>query len=112
MNSEGIVHHPAFLSTSLNPHIAKSFALTHRHAEDLDSTTGKHIPQIHSMQIHIPEGSKHGSYVGHIVPATKEREFIIDKGKNFKIHKTEMNVEKAPSGYDVAHYIHHATIEN
>lgn len=110
MNSNGIVHHPAFLSASLNPHIAKSFAIGHRHAEDLDTTTDKTLPQIHSMQIHIPEGSRHGAYVAHVVPATKEREFLIDKGKNLKIHHTDKHIEKTAAGYDVVHYIHHTEI--
>lgn len=111
MNSKGIVHHPGFISASLNPHVATSFALGHKtHEPYMSDHEHKIIYQIHSLHIKIPKGSYHGAYVGGVSPATTEREFIINKGKNLKINHTEVMPKQLINGDHIIHHIHHANI--
>ena len=81
MNSEGILHHPAYLSTSLNKSTAKRFS-------PHDNKNEKNV-----LKIHVPEGSS-GSYVGHISFNPKEKEFILPAGTNLKYHHTKIEVDR------------------
>ena len=60
---------PAFTSATLNPQIAKKHALSPE--EDVE--------EAHMMRIHIPKGSKHGTYI--------ERHTKIDMSTKPEIHK-------------------------
>ena len=69
-------HLPAFTSASLSPQIALNFS----NWEENYGATKRHI-----LKIHIPKGSKHGAYVDHM-SGHGEHEFLLDKGKNIRIH--------------------------
>jgi len=78
MNSEGIVHHPAYLSTSLRERVAHYFAGNHVSKSNLE----KHI-----MKIHVPKG--HPTAYAANLGLTNEREMILPRGTNLKHIKTE-----------------------
>lgn len=80
-NSKGIFHHPAFMSTSLHPHIARLFSSTagYKHQDNY---------HYHVLRIHIPKGHP-GAYVNHISDFTGQKEFILPSGMNFKYHGTK-----------------------
>ena len=67
-------HLPAFTSTSIDPTVAEDFST---------ETPGKHK---HILKIHIPKGSEHGRFVGHVSRFELEHEFLLNKGRNLKIH--------------------------
>jgi hypothetical protein len=85
-NSEGIMHHPAYLSTSIDESVGNSFA--HR-----NKTSDKGINHTHILKIHVPKG-----HPGAYVPATGldlnyEKEFILPRGTNLKhIKKTKEDI--------------------
>jgi len=93
MNEQGIVHHPAYLSTSLSEEKAKMFAGLHYS----DSRPEKHL-----MKIHIPQGHP-GAYVGHFMTRPTEREFILPRGTNLKHVKTEVTKDYSGDTYHVHH---------
>ena len=99
INKEGIVKHPAYLSTSLDKNIAKAFARSHAVSSDN-----------HILKIDVPKGHK-GAYVAHIGGLSKEKEFILPRGLNMKIKSTskrnEINkITKRKETY----LIHHVSI--
>ena len=62
------------------------------------------------LKIHIPKGSKHGAYIAHMSGLPNEKEFLIDKGKNIRIHprpEIHRHIDK-----DTKTYIWHAHIED
>ena len=87
MNSEKVVHHPAYMSTSLDKDIAKGFA-SDKPASPRQAK-GKHI-----LAIHVPEGHP-GAYVGHISHVSSEREFVLPRDTKLKHIKTESEVESS-----------------
>lgn len=86
-----VVHHPSFVSTSLSVNKAMDFAS--RNNGDL-------------LQLHIPEKHK-GVYVDHISDFA-EREFLLPRGLNFRIHPDKEKVLITPTR---TFRVHHATIE-
>src|ERR1700722_4866973 len=81
-NKEGVVHHPAYLSTSLNKRIAQGFANSNRHPDRNNGT----IDHAHTLKINVPKGHS-GAYVGNkgISEAPKEKEFILPRGLNLRL---------------------------
>lgn len=88
---KSIVHHPSFVSTSLSVNRAMDFAS--RNNGDL-------------LQLHIPEQHK-GVYIDHISDFS-EREFLLPRGLNFRIHPDKEKVLITPTR---KFRVHHATIE-
>ena len=82
-NKEGVVHHPAYLSTSLERGRASAFS-------DLKKGNVRHV-----ISIKIPKGSK-GAYIGDHSYNQDEREFLIPRGANLKHIKTEVREENHP----------------
>lgn len=70
---------PAFTSTSMEPEVARQFVEKH-YDSDKDEFHS------HFLKIKIPEGSRHGMYVGHHSSVSHENEFILDKNKRLHIH--------------------------
>ena len=89
-------HLPAFTSTSIDPTVAEDFST---------ETPGKHK---HILKIHIPKGSEHGRFVGHVSRFELEHEFLLNKGKNLKIHPKPEYYKKDGHHY----FIWHAHIED
>jgi hypothetical protein len=76
----GHVHHPAYISTSLDHDVAKGFAQHQR-------VSGKHI-----LAIHVPEGHA-GAYLGHISHVAEEREFVLPHGLTLKRSHTDTQMK-------------------
>ena len=97
-DEKNMVHHPAYLSTSLNKHSASFFAPL----KSLDADGEKYTR--HIMKIHVPKGHP-GAYVDHISMNQGEREFILPRGTNLKYKGTQSL--KDPNGYEnEKYYIH------
>jgi hypothetical protein len=96
-NSEGIVHHPAYLSTSIKKDVAEGFSDDHKNEEKGEA---------HILKIHVPKG-----HPGVYVPATEsglnyEREFILPRGTNLKHIKTT----KEDIGNNSKRFTHHMKV--
>lgn len=75
------VHHPAFLSTTID----KSVAIN----RDINSTRNKNGDSHHHiLHINVPEGHN-GAYIDHISSLRGEREFLLPRGLNMRYHRTE-----------------------
>jgi hypothetical protein len=90
MNSEGIVHHPAYLSTSLNREVARTF-----NRWDNDSK------QFNMLKIHVPKNHP-GIYVGNHTKWKSEKELILPRGINLKHIKSE---KSGPSPFNCLHHM-------
>ena len=86
-----VVHHPSFISTSLTVNKAMDFAS--RGNGDL-------------VEIHLP-GNHNGVYIDHVSDYA-EREFLLPRGLNLRIHKDKEKVLITPTK---KFRVHHATIE-
>ena len=103
-NSEGIVHHPAYISTSLKKDTAIDFASNHQ-THDEEGNIHNHI-----LKIHVPKGHS-GAYIANISKMKGEKEFLLPRGLNMKI--TGYHNEKYPrgnSGKNNIYHIHHMEI--
>ena len=88
-----IVEHPSYISASICPAKAASFA----------KSNGGDI-----IKIHLPKNYP-SAYVGHISQHPGEREIILPKGLNLKIHNDKKMYHHDSMGNTV---VHHTTIEN
>jgi hypothetical protein len=71
-DSNNVVHHPAFMSTTLNKDFAKTWERKHNHI----------------LKINVPKESP-GAYVEHFSAVPGQNEFILPHGHNLKYKKTE-----------------------
>ncbi len=106
-NSEGVMHHPAYISTSIYKPVAINRDINSK--EDAEGNFHHHI-----LKIHVPEGHK-GVYVDHASNYRGEFEFILPRGLNLKHTKTETSFEKMynyqKEKYTKKHiHIHHMEI--
>lgn len=92
LRSQEVVHHPSFISTSISPSAARSFA----------TQKGGDI-----VKIHVPKGHP-GVYIHGVTNYEGEREFVLPKGLNLRIHPDK---EETLIHDDKAYRVHHATIE-
>jgi len=81
MNKKGIVHHPAYLSTSLSKNKATEFG-------SFGYQNGYN--KYHVMRISVPKGHA-GAYVDHYSNSPNEREFILPRGLNLKHIHTQVH---------------------
>jgi len=82
-NAEGIVHHPAYLSTSLKRNVAEKFSTMN---QTYDESVDK--PARHLYKIKVPQGSS-GAFVAHHTVFPDENEFILPRGTNLKHEHTQ-----------------------
>jgi hypothetical protein len=75
MNDKNIVHHPAYISTSLSNQTAQKFTMAHY--GDI-----KHV-----LKINVPKGHP-GAYVDHMSENPGEHEFVLPRGLNLKYKGT------------------------
>ena len=85
-DSKGIVHHPAYISTSLSKKVASGLKWNER----VDS---KGITHHHVYEINIPKGSK-GAYLGRRSACPTQREFLLARGTNLKYIDTHTQEDK------------------
>lgn len=110
MNADKIVHHPAYLSGSLNKNVAKDFGKGEYKLYTPGETAKDHVKQV--LNIHVPKGHP-GAYVEHLSETAGEYEFILPRGTNLKYshtirHHIYQN-EKTSSGgkyYVDEHHMH------
>ncbi len=91
LQRKDVVHHPSYISTSLTINKAVDFA---------SSKNGDLV------EIHVPKDHD-GMYIDHMSDFS-EREFLLPRGMNLRIHKDKQKVLVTPSKTFTVHY---ATIE-
>jgi len=101
MNAAGVLHHPAYMSTSINKEYPKHWY--HKNevqlkAEDVGEKKyliGHDAVEQHVLKIRVPKGMP-GAYVGsHISTVKDQHEFIFPRAQNLKYHSTKSEfVEK------------------
>jgi len=79
-NSENIVHHPAYLSTSIHKYVAVNRDINSQ--EDAKGNVHHHI-----LRIHVPKGT-HGAYLANVSEYGKEHEVLLPRGQNLRYLKT------------------------
>jgi len=101
MDSNRIVHHPAYLSTSLTKNIAKGFGWNKSESDNKQET-------YHVLKIKVPKGHP-GAYVEHFTKNPGEHEFILPRGMKLRhIHTQTHNI---PGGvYNQNVHEHHMEI--
>jgi len=87
-HSERHIHMPAYISTSVDPHYATSFAKPIRFNRPVTT---------HMLRIHLKRGQKGFRYVGD-QSAIPEREGILARGKTLKIGEHPTIVHHEPTG--------------
>jgi len=101
MNKDGVVHHPAYLSTSLERESAKTFAAKNSTIDHENKTIHRHM-----LQIDVPQG-----HPSALVPHnTFEKELVLPRGMNLRHKKTDTNETTSPYGEKLIHYTHHMEI--
>lgn len=105
------VHHPAYLSTSLSPHVAAAFTRF-----KADEKGGGGI-EGHMLKILVPHGHP-GAFIGHVSMVHNEKgemgehEFILPRGTVLNIHHDKRVYAPMPHSDGKSFFtIHHATIE-
>ena len=103
IKKNGVVNHPAYLSTSLDPEIAESFAGRNRQTNARKKESHHHL-----LQIHVPKGTP-GAYVAHTEKALPwERELILPRNTKLKYLKTvESELFSSPKErLNYKHFLH------
>ena len=102
MNDKGIFHHPAYLSTSIEPKTAVAFSRS-KYTNNL-----KDNPQKHILKIHVPKDHP-GAYIDHISSNQGEHEFLLPRGLNLKYKGTVKHLIHE-HGEDIDIHEHHMDI--
>ena len=106
-NKNGLVKHPAYLSTTLDPEFAVGRDM---HAQTHINKEGKKETHQHVLHITVPK-DHHGFYAGDNPTYTSwmgEREFILPRGLNLHHEKTDTFQHPKSPGTHL--HIHHMTI--
>ena len=110
MNKEGVVHHPAFMSTTIDPDISRGFAKFTYH-EPKNHPQGRYEGQrqvAHILHIHVPKGSP-GAFIAPNNPEKGyfgEREFTLPSGMNLK-HLASETVKAGQYSKKAFYRVHH-----
>ena len=99
-NSEGIVHHPAFLSTSVHKHIPEQ---EFQHRNTVISKSGAKVNNI--FKIKVPKDHP-GAYISHVT-GSRYSEFVLPRGTNMKHHSTSTIYDQGRNEY---HYTHELSV--
>ncbi len=97
MNSNKIVHHPAYLSTSIDKGVAENFSLSHREKK-------KGIYHENVIKINVPKGHV-GAYIGKFMK--NEKEFLLPRGLKLKHLHTETIKGEYKNNYGTIKYENH-----
>ena len=98
------LHSPAYISATLKPSMAIGFAAGHY------VISGRHEALKHGahvLEVHIPEGSNHGAYIGHIGENKGEQEFLLKRDQYYKYHGVTHETTDPESGIKI--YFHKVT---
>jgi hypothetical protein len=101
VNSENKFYSPAYLSSSIDPGIAASFAKTHQNGKPIESMGHGEIDhdapkEQHILRIPVKKGSTQGSYVNGVsnfgpaggAETGGEQEFLQNRGMTYTVHPT------------------------
>lgn len=104
MSSNKVLHHPAYMSTSIDKEIAKGFADDQQtDEEDEMGRTHNHV-----LKIHVPAGS-HGAYVDHLSSHGGQREFILPRNTKL-LHMKTISKPYSKDTPDYIQNIHHMRV--
>lgn len=81
----GVVHTPAFTSTSIDPDRAQGFSAVKNNGGEVSAGRFRGSADRHILHFKLPKGYKKGVYVGHVSHASSERELLLDKGQHWKV---------------------------
>ena len=100
-NKDSVVHHPAFLSTS----IRKSYVESARGFGNRNTTKKDGITHHHVFKINVPKGHK-GVYIPdeHSVD-NQAKEFVLPKGLNMKHHDTFTKEDNTSKNHYHEHHL-------
>ena len=104
MNSEGIVHHPAYLSTSFDTNTAENFSIRNQEKE---LHKDGYIFHRHVLKIHVPKGTPSAMHFD------GEQELVLPRGTNLRHIKTTKKKGEATNGgisYKYINHIHHMEV--
>ena len=102
-DENNIVHHPSYLSASLDKDVAKQFG------DRLATRKGEMLYK-HVLKIHVPEGHP-GAYIAHSGLALKsEMEFMLPRGTNMKHIRTETKVDPEETMWRTTTHTHHMEV--
>ena len=87
---KGIFTNKTWISASLEPHVA---AVRNNFKYKITSNADDDVLPNHIIAFHLPEGSQHGFYAGHLSKFPSEREFIIAPHQLWKIHSKEVTTK-------------------
>jgi hypothetical protein len=99
LQSNGVVHHPAYLSTSIKQNVV-SGQYQGRNVEHKDGIKHHHI-----MNIHVPEGSP-GVYINyHSNVDNRAKEFLLPRGSNLQYHSTDTKKDNVSKNHYHTHHM-------
>jgi len=118
MDANRIVHHPAYLSTSLMKYQAKGFGMTEykkkpptkktsKTREDFSTPSEEHT---HVLNIKVPKNHP-GAYVAAHSRLSAEKEFILPRGTNLKYIHTQHHYVEDPYSKGRFFHIHEHHME-
>lgn len=103
--NDGLIHLPAYTSTTLNPKIAKNFAFQHDH--DYPDRPSKRMKEI--IHLRLPKGTRNTLFFGKHSVYPGEHEILLRHGTTIRLHGTPRVMQSDP----VTRYlIHSGTIVN
>jgi len=103
MNESGIVHHPAYLSTSLDQNIGEKFSREKVNRNDYSQ---------HLLKIHVPKDHP-AAFIPNLHPtafSSAEKEVLLPRGINLQHMKTTSTTSKTVSGGSVSVNVHHMRV--
>jgi hypothetical protein len=103
--SGGLLHHPAFISASINPSNALGFALPNASSTNPDKT-------LHVLKIKVRKGQKVGGYVGEHSEFAREQEYLVKANQMLHIHPEHDVIDLKGHDGKVSQrvHIHHAIV--
>lgn len=114
MGPEQRLYHPAYLSTTIKPEVAQSFAERLVPGKNEPGSIHQHSDQ-HFLLAHL-EAGQHGFYVGHNSSYDHEHEFIMPRRTIFQVKDHDVHPCRHPWNPEspVTHFVHiwHAIVHN
>lgn len=105
-----VVHHPAYMSTTTNKHVAHDIGYHYQQHEATNRRLNHNKTGTvgHVLKIHVPEGHP-GAYVEHH-EHSGQNEFILPRGTNLRIHPHPEVIHHPEKNHTT--HVWHTTIEH
>lgn len=90
-NNNGVIHTPAFTSTSIDPSTSTGFAGAATTSSGDPVRTRHGTDAEHVIHFELPKGYNKGAYIGTRSAHAAEKEYLLDKGQKWKLksHKLQ-----------------------